>query len=45
MTGTRHFNVEGMLPFENFVANVIEESEMQVHYRITPLFEGGTFIS
>lgn len=45
MTGTRQFNVEGMLPFENFVANVIEESEMQVRYRITPLFEGDNLLS
>lgn len=45
MTGTRQFNVEGMLPFENFVANVVEESEMQVRYRITPLFEGDNLLS
>lgn len=39
MTGTRQFNVEGMLPFENFVASVVEDTEMQVRYRITPIFE------
>lgn len=39
MTGTRQFNVEGMLPFENFVASVVEDTEMQVRYRVTPLFE------
>lgn len=30
MTGTRYFNTEGMLPFENFVANYIEETENHV---------------
>ena len=45
MTGTRQFNAEGMLPFENFVANVVEETEMQVRYRITPLFEGDNLLA
>lgn len=45
MTGTRQFNAEGMLPFENFVANVVEEEEMQVRYRVTPLFEGDNLLS
>ncbi|OJF90312.1 DNA/RNA non-specific endonuclease [Alkalibacterium sp. 20] len=45
MTGTRQFNVEGMLPFENFVAGVVEDSEMQVRYRITPLFEEDNLLS
>lgn len=38
MTGTRWFNVEGMLPFENFVADYIERTENHVRYRITPVF-------
>ena len=38
MTGTRFFNVEGMLPFENYVANYIENHDVHVRYRITPLF-------
>lgn len=38
MTGTRYFNVEGMLPFENYVAAYIEDNENHVRYRITPLF-------
>ncbi|WP_423190192.1 DNA/RNA non-specific endonuclease [Alkalibacterium sp. f15] len=45
MTGTRQFNVEGMLPFENFVASVVEYSEMQVRYRVTPLFEEENLLS
>lgn len=40
ITGTRYFNVEGMLPFENIVADYIEENqENHVLYRVTPVFE------
>lgn len=40
ITGTRYFNVEGMLPFENKVAEYIEENqENHVLYRVTPVFE------
>lgn len=45
MTGTRYFNVEGMLPFENYVAAYIEDSEYHVRYRITPLFMGGELLA
>lgn len=38
MTGTRHFNTEGMLPFENYVADYIESNAVHVRYRVTPLF-------
>lgn len=38
LTGTRYFNVEGMLPFENFVAAYVEENEVHVRYRVSPLF-------
>lgn len=41
ITGTRYFNVEGMLPFENMVDDYIEENEKNhVLYRVTPYFEG-----
>lgn len=40
MTGTRYFNAEGMLPFENYVADYIERTEKLVRYRITPVFIG-----
>ncbi|MCY3060562.1 DNA/RNA non-specific endonuclease [Aerococcus urinae] len=40
MTGTHWFNNEGMLPFENFVANYIEKTNNHVRYRVTPVFEG-----
>ena len=45
MTGTRYFNVEGMLPFENYVAAYIEGSEYHVRYRITPLFMGDELLA
>lgn len=45
MTGTRYFNVEGMLPFENYVAAYIEDSENHVRYRITPLFMGDELLA
>ncbi len=40
ITGTRYFNVEGMLPFENLVADYIKETENHVLYRVTPIYEG-----
>lgn len=40
ITGTRWFNAEGMIPFENFIANYIETTENHVRYRVTPYFEG-----
>lgn len=39
ITGTRNMNVEGMLPFENMVANYIDATENHVLYRVTPIFE------
>ncbi|MDK7050210.1 DNA/RNA non-specific endonuclease [Aerococcus sanguinicola] len=45
MTGTRYFNVEGMLPFENYVANYIEETGNHVRYRVTPVFEGENMLA
>ncbi len=38
ITGTRYFNVEGMLPFENMVADYIKETGNHVLYRVTPMF-------
>lgn len=40
ITGTRYFNVEGMLPFENKVADYIEKNpNNHVLYRVTPIFK------
>ena len=38
ITGTRYMNVDGMLPFENMVADYIKETDNHVLYRVTPAF-------
>lgn len=40
VTGTRYMNVEGMLPYENEVANYINKTGNHVMYRVTPVFTG-----
>jgi DNA-entry nuclease len=44
ITGTRHLNVQGMLPFENMVADYIKETDNHVMYRVTPVFEGENLV-
>lgn len=39
ITGTRYLNVDGMLPFENQVAEYIKETSNHVLYRVTPDFK------
>lgn len=39
ITGTRYLNVDGMLPFENMVADYVKETNHHVLYRVTPIFE------
>lgn len=45
ITGTRYFNVEGMLPFENMVDDYIEETGNHVLYRVTPDFRGSELVA
>lgn len=46
ITGTRYFNVEGMLPFENEVAEYIDNNpNNHVLYRVTPIFEGDNLLA
>lgn len=45
ITGTRYMNVDGMLPFENMVADYIKETNNHVLYRVTPLYEGNNLVS
>lgn len=45
ITGTRYLNVEGMLPFENEVADYVEESGNHVLYRVTPQYEGNDLLA
>ena len=40
ITGTRYLNTQGMLPFENQVADYIESTGNHVLYRVTPVYEG-----
>jgi len=45
ITGTRYLNVDGMLPFENMVADYVKETENHVLYRVTPIFEGDNLVA
>jgi len=45
ITGTRYMNVEGMLPFENMVADYVKESGDSVLYRVTPVYEGSELVA
>lgn len=45
ITGTRYLNTEGMLPFENMVADYIKETGNHVLYRVTPLFDGSNLVA
>ncbi len=45
ITGTRYMNVDGMLPFENMVADYVHETENHVIYRVTPVFEGDNLVA
>ncbi len=45
ITGTRYMNVEGMLPFENMIADYIKETGNHVIYRVTPLFENDNLLA
>ena len=46
ITGTRYFNVEGMLPFEKQVAQYIDNNQNNhVLYRVTPIFKGNNLLA
>ena len=45
ITGTRHMNVDGMLPFENQVADYIRKTDNHVLYRVTPVFDGVNLVA
>lgn len=45
ITGTRTFNVSGMLPFENMVADYIKETGNRVLYRVTPVYDGNDLVA
>lgn len=43
VTGTRYMNTEGMLPFENAIADYVRDGG-EVLYRATPIFEGDELV-
>ncbi len=45
ITGTRYMNVEGMLPFEDMVADYIKDTENHVMYRVTPIYDGDNLVA
>lgn len=45
ITGTRYLNIEGMLPFENMVADYVKETNNHVLFRVAPIFEGNNLLS
>lgn len=45
ITGTRFMNVDGMLPFENMVADYVKETGNHVLYRVTPVFGGKNLLA
>lgn len=45
ITGTRYLNVDGMLPFENMVADYVKGTDNHVLYRVTPIFTGDNLVA
>lgn len=45
ITGTRYLNIEGMLPFENMVADYVKETGNHVLYRVTPIYQGDNLVA
>jgi len=45
ITGTRYMNTEGMLPFENMIADYVKETGKHVLYRVTPIFKDDELVA
>lgn len=45
ITGTRYMNVEGMLPFEDMIADYVKETGNHVLYRVTPIFNDDDLVA
>lgn len=45
ITGTRYLNIEGMLPFENKVADYVKQTGNHVLYRVSPIFDGDNLLA
>lgn len=44
ITGTRYLNIDGMLEFENSIADYVESTGNHVLYRVTPIFKGDELV-
>ena len=45
ITGTRYLNINGMLAFENMIADAVRENNIHVLYRVTPIFIGDNLLA
>ena len=45
ITGTRYLNIDGMVEFENQVADYVKETGNHVLYRVTPIFHGTDLVA
>lgn len=45
ITGTRFLNMEGMLPFENLIADYVKETGNHVIYRVVPIYDGVNLVA
>lgn len=45
ITGTRYLNIDGMLPFENAVAEYVKKTSNHVLYRVTPVFSESNLLA
>lgn len=45
ITGTRYLNIEGMLPFENMIADYVKETNHHVLYRVSPIFKDNELVA
>ena len=45
ITGTQYLNIEGMLPFENMIADYVKETKNHVMLRVTPIYEGDNLVA
>lgn len=45
ITGTRAMNVDGMLPFEDMIADYVKETGNHVLYRVTPVYEKNNLVA
>lgn len=45
ITGTRYMNVDGMLSFEDMVADYVKETNNNVMYRIIPIYKGNNLLA